>query len=75
MRAYLIDEMTPSDMEKISGFLKENAIKSNLHQIFWVQIPDNLLSNIRFEQRHCRPRVFSVVLGWTGLNWNSLFAA
>jgi hypothetical protein len=33
MRAYLIDEMTPSDMEKISCFLKENAINTNLHQM------------------------------------------
>ena len=63
MRSYLIDELTPSDMEKINGFFKKNTIKSHLKQIFWVQIPDDLLSDIQLEHRHCQPHVFSVELG------------
>ena len=39
MRAYLIDEISDSGMEKINGFLKKNAITSNLDQLFWVPIP------------------------------------
>ena len=63
MRSYLIDEISPSDMDKISGFLKKNAIKSNLGQILWVQMPDDLLSDIQTEHRNCQPHVFAVELG------------
>ena len=63
MRAYLIDEIFPPDMEKIKGFLKENAIKSNLEQIFWAKIPEEFLNPIQLEHSQCRPHVFSVELG------------
>ena len=63
MRAYLIDEIHPSQMEKIHDFLKKNAISSRLDDIFWVKIPENLLSNIQLEHINCRPHVFTVELG------------
>ena len=69
MRSYLIDEISSSDMDKISEFLKKNAIKSSLGQILWVRMPDNLLSDIQNEHRDCRPHVFSAELG---LDWIKL---
>jgi hypothetical protein len=63
MRAYLIDEISASDLDKIKNFLENHAIKSNLDQVFWVQIPDNLLTATQLEHRECRPHVFSVELG------------
>jgi len=63
MRAYLIDEISPPDMQKITGFLKENAMKSSLDSLFWIRIPDDILSEIQFEHRNCRPHVFAVELG------------
>ena len=63
MRAYLIDEISPSDMEKISGFFKEVTISSNLDNIFWVKLPDDLLNSAQFKHRHCQPHVFAVELG------------
>lgn len=63
MRAYLIDEITVSDVGKMRDFLENNAIQSNLDQIFWVQVPDDLLTATQLEHRDCRPHVFSAELG------------
>lgn len=63
MRAYLIDEITPSDMKKINDFLKKHATKSSLDRVFWVRIPDHLLRDPQREHRDCQPHVFSVELG------------
>ena len=44
MRTYLIDELSPSKIQKIREFLGEHAIRSSLDQIFSVRIPDDILS-------------------------------
>jgi hypothetical protein len=63
VRAYLIDEIHSRDMDHVKGFLKENAIRSSLDEIFWVQIPDDLLSETQYLHAQCRPHVFAVELG------------
>jgi len=71
MRSYLVDEIVHSDLEKINNFLNKNAVKSNLDQIFWVRIPNDLLSDIQFQHRNCQPYVFAVELGsdWVKLEF------
>ena len=66
MRAYLIDEISASDMKKITLFLKENSSQSSLDAIFWVEIPEDLLAGIQFEHKNCKPHVFAIE---TGENW------
>ncbi len=63
MRAYLIDEISKPDMEKIAGFLKQHAIHSSLEQVFWIKVPDDILSDIQFRHKDCRPHVFAVEIG------------
>ena len=63
MRAYLIDEILPSDIRKIGDFLKKNTIQSGMEEIFWVQIPDDILTALQLQHSECRPHVFSVELG------------
>jgi hypothetical protein len=63
MRGYLIDELSPSNIQKIREFLREHAIRSSLDHIFWVRIPDDLLSETQFQHSKCRPHVFAVELG------------
>ena len=71
MRSYLIDEISPADMEKIEGYLEQNAIKSNLEKIFWVQMSENLLSDTQFQHRDCQPYAFAIELGpdWVKLEF------
>jgi hypothetical protein len=63
MRSYLIDEIHSSDIEKIKGFLDENAVPSGLDQLFWVKIPQDVLSEIQFQHKDCQPHAFAVELG------------
>jgi len=63
MRAYLIDEIPAPGMRKIKAFLQEHATHSSLDQIFWVRIPDDLLSETQFLHTRCQPHVFAVELG------------
>ncbi len=63
MRSYLVDEIMSSDIEKINAFFKENAISSSLEQLFWIQVPQDLLSEIQFEHVDCQPHVFAVEIG------------
>ena len=63
MRAYLIDEISPSDIKKISLFLKQNSSQSSLENVFWVEIPEDLLTGIQFKHQTCRPHVFAIETG------------
>ena len=63
MRAYLLDEIPASDMEKITAYLKEKSIRSRLNSIFWVEIPSDLLSGIQYEHKSCGPYVFAAERG------------
>lgn len=65
MKSYLIDEISLDGMEKIRNYLGKNAVKSSLSQIFWVKIPDDLLSEEQYLHKTCYPHVFAVELGRT----------
>ena len=71
MRSYMIDEINSSDIEKINAFLNENAVSSSLDQLFWVKIPQDLLSEIQFQHKDCQPHAFAVELGddWVKLEF------
>lgn len=63
MRAYFIDEIPKSQMPKIRSYLSEKATPSSIEQIFWVKVPDHLLTDL--QQRHdgCKPHIFAVEMG------------
>ena len=69
MKSYVMDEISPPDMKALRAFLKENTIASEVEGIFWVPLPEDLLSDIQFQHRRCRPHVFAVELG---VNWIKL---
>ena len=69
MRSYLVDEIAPKDMEKITAYLRNTAISSSLEKIYWLQVPEDLLSGSQFAHTGCRPHVFAVELG---ANWIKL---
>jgi len=63
MRAYLIDEIPRSGLEKIKGFLEKAARRSSMEAVYWGRIPDDLLSEEQYDHRDCRPHVFGIELG------------
>ena len=52
-----------------SAFLKEVALSSGLSQVFWVRIPEDLLSPIQFHHQDCRPHVFAIELGMDSIKF------
>lgn len=63
MRAYLLDEISGFDMERVVGFLEARSIRSHLEAVFWVQVPEDLLSPLQFEHPQCRPYAFAIEVG------------
>jgi hypothetical protein len=63
LKYYFIDEITASDIEKIEAFLKRNTVSSCLDKVFWIDVPDNLLTKEQLGHKKQKPYVFSVELG------------
>lgn len=67
MRQYLLDEISPKDYQRLREYLREHAQPSGLQDIWWVDLPDDLLSPDQFEHHNCQPFRFAIELGDTFL--------
>ncbi len=63
MRQYLLDEIARSDIPRVREYLNEHAVAARLQDIWWVELPEDLLGPEQFEHRECRPFRFAVELG------------
>ncbi len=63
MRQYLLDEIARNDLPRVREYLKKHAAASSLADIWWVDLPEDLLSPEQFEHRKCRPYRFAVEVG------------
>ena len=63
MRSYLIDQIKGADIEKITVYLEENARRSHLENLFWVELPQEVLSPPQSLHVDCLPYVFSIEIG------------
>ena len=66
MKYFLVDEISAADMDKIRGFLKENAVESLMEGLFWVNMPQDSLNKIQSGHRECQPHRFALEMG---KNW------
>jgi hypothetical protein len=67
MRAYLVDELTPADMQKIHAHLENTGCQAGMEDMFWLHLPEELLN--AEQQQHlseCGPFVCSLE---TGPDW------
>ena len=62
MKYYHIDEISSSDIEKIAEFLRKNTIESNIGNVFWIEVPKDLLNDIQYTHSACAPHVIAVEL-------------
>ena len=67
MRYYLVDEISISDLEKIKNYLGDRALKSGLDDIYWVEFPDDYLTQMQSDHDSCGPHVFGLELGDSSL--------
>lgn len=63
MRQYLLDEIARNDLPRVREYLNEHAAASRLADIWWVDLPEDLLSPEQFEHQNCRPFRFAVEVG------------
>ena len=63
MRQYHLDEIRRNDIPRLRDYLHEHALASNLDGIWWVDLPEDLLSPEQFAHADCRPFRFAVELG------------
>jgi len=63
MRQYLLDEIGRKDIPRIKDYLQDHALASNLEGVWWVDLPEDLLSQEQFEHQDHRPYRFAVELG------------
>ena len=63
MRQYLLDEIARKDIPRVRDYLNEHATASSLADIWWVDLPEDLLSPEQFAHRDCRPFRFAVEVG------------
>jgi hypothetical protein len=63
VKSYLIDEIGAEDVLRIRRFLAETAIASGMDSLFWVKVPDSLLTPLQREHLPCRPHVIAVETG------------
>jgi hypothetical protein len=63
MRQYLIDEISRARMEAVSVYLNEKTVSSGMEEIFWLEIPEDLLSPIQETHKTCGPHYLAIETG------------
>ena len=63
MRLYMLDEIMRKDLPRVREYLNEHAIAARLEDIWWVDVPEDLLSAEQFAHQDCRPFRFAVEVG------------
>lgn len=63
MRQYTLDEIARNDIPRVREYLNDHAIAASIQDVWWVDLPEDLLSPEQFEHRSCRPFRFAVELG------------
>jgi len=76
VKSYLIDELTPQEIKKIKNSLKKMGLHSPIKDIFWFEVPEDILTSI--QKKHlpsCGPFIFSLEIGDSWLKLELLIRA
>ncbi|MBU0515955.1 MAG: hypothetical protein KJ621_14405 [Proteobacteria bacterium] len=63
MRQLLLDELSAEDVDRIRRWLADNAEASGLEGVYWVDVPEDLLSDRQRTEAGGRPYSFAVEVG------------
>jgi hypothetical protein len=63
MRQYQLDEIARNDITRVRAYLNRHAAAARLDGIWWVDLPEDLLSPDQFSHQNCRPFRFAVEVG------------
>jgi hypothetical protein len=62
MKQYVIDGLRPNDYNELKKYLDEIFEVSPLGGIYWVELPENILTTMQNKHEDCRPHVFALML-------------
>ncbi len=63
MRQYVVDELRADEVEKIKEYLDEHCDLSDMVGLYWLKIPDDILSQTQYEHKNCQPHCAAIELG------------
>ncbi len=63
MRQYVIDELRPNEIKRIKDYLDNACETSDIGGLYWIHIPDDILSPVQYEHQECQPHCSAVELG------------
>ncbi|HID98069.1 MAG TPA: hypothetical protein EYP57_07775 [Thermodesulfobacteriaceae bacterium] len=72
MRQYVIDELRPAELDRIKDYLDNYCERSDIGSIFWLRIPDDMLTSVQSGHVDCRPHYAAVELGDRFVNFEML---
>ena len=60
MRKFVIDDLSPMELDNIDSYLKRNLKQGPMIGIYWIVLPEDILTNIQKEHKDCSPFYFGV---------------
>lgn len=63
MRSYVVDEISPDDLDLIISCMNEKASLSGMKNLYWVDLPVNELTEEQRDHIDCCPHRFAVEIG------------
>ena len=55
MRQYVVDELRKNEIERVAQYLNTKCEAGGVNRLYWLQIPDDLLSEVQLRHRDCAP--------------------
>jgi len=60
MRQYVIDDLSPMERDNIDSYLKRNLKQGPMIGLYWIVLPDEILTETQKEHTDCNPFYFGV---------------
>lgn len=55
MRQFVIDELSPMERDNIDSYLKRNLTQGPMAGLYWLELPEDILSTIQKSHEECAP--------------------
>ena len=72
MRQFVIDELSPMERDNIDSYLKRSLKRGPMIGLYWMQLPDDLLSETQREHKEHGPFHLAVELTNTAVKFEFL---
>lgn len=60
MRQIVIDELSPMERDNIDSYLRRSLKQASMAGLYWIEIPQDLLSGIQQTHKDCGPYTLGV---------------